>query len=169
MKILARRGSCLDFAGDAVLFFHHSDIRPLEGALALLDWKCNAAVSRLLKRKKGLLEFGRMSILAPQGKIPAEKALITGLGPYGSLDRDLCAEAVRIALKGASDIGVTKLALDMGILENGIAEGFGEDLDGVLGKMDLPEPFTVALFRPGKEPYDNPAREAGSAGGTLES
>ena len=150
MRILVRRGSCLDFAGDAVLFFHHSDIRPLEGNLALLDWRCNGAVSRLLKRKTDLMEFGKMSILAPQGKIPAEKVLITGLGPVGSMDGDLRREALLIALRGALKIGGVEIALDTGILEKDLQENLNEDLRKVLGGLDTPGTFTIALFSSGK-------------------
>lgn len=165
MRVQVRRGSCLDFTGDAVLFFHHSDIRPLEGSLALLDWRCNGIVSRLWKKKRDLMDFGRMSIIAPQGKVPASKALITGLGPAGSLDSDLRKEALRIALSGALKVGVVKLALDAGVLEKGLPEGIGEDLNRVLGGLEIPESFAVALFHQGKQVAQKPEKGADRAAG----
>lgn len=168
MRILVRRGNCLDFEGDAVLLFHHSDVVPLEGMVALLDWRCNAILSRLIQKKEGLLEFGRMSILAPQGKIPSEKALVTGLGRTGSLDEDLRAEALKIALKGAWKIGGTRVAIDTGILERDLPGDIGEDLSRVLGELALPEPFTVALFRSRKTPAGRASGDPEPAGKTPE-
>ncbi len=167
MKVLVRRGNCVDFAGDAVLFFHYSDIRPLEGALGLLDWRCNAIVSRLLKEKKDLLEFGRMSILATQGKIPASKALITGLGPFGTMDSDLRAEALRIALKGVRNVGSRKIALDTEILERGFPDGIREDLERILPELDPKGALTLAVFHPGKRPPEELRDKCGNDRGTT--
>jgi|GEM_PF-5502956 len=147
MRVLVRGGNCLDFAGDAVLLFHYSDVRPLEGALGLLDWRCNAVVSRLLKKKRDLFEYGSLSILAPQGKIPSSKVLITGLGPRGSFDADLRREILRISLLGARKVGGSKIALDTGILERDIRENIPEDLAGIIEESDLGPDLTIALFR----------------------
>ena len=147
MRVLVRGGNCLDFAGDAVLLYHYSDVRPLEGVLGLLDWRCNAVVSRLVKKKKNLFEYGKMSILAPQGKIPSSKALITGLGSKRSFDADLRREILRISLLGAQKVGGSKIALDTGVLEGDLGEGIPEDLTGIIEESDLGPDFTIALFR----------------------
>jgi len=168
MKVLVRKGNCLDFAGDVILFFHYSDIRPLKGALGLLDWRCNGIVSRLMKKKRGLFDFGRMSILAPQGKIPAAKVLITGLGPAGSMDSNLRTEALRIALKGAGNVASRKIALDTGILEKDLPEEIGQDLERILGELNLEEPFTIALFRSGRQSSGKSGEEWADDGRTVE-
>jgi hypothetical protein len=161
MRVLVRGGNCLDFAGDAVLLYHYSDVRPLEGALGLLDWRCNAVVSRLVKKKTDLFEYGRMSILAPQGKIPSSKALITGLGPRSSFDADLRREILRISLLGVRRVGGLKIALDTGILERDLGENIPEDLTGIIEESDLGPDFTIALFRYSKR---SAGEERGCAG-----
>lgn len=147
MRVLVRGGNCLDFAGDILLLYHYSDVRPLEGALGLLDWRCNAVLSRLVKKKTDLFEYGRMSILAPQGKIPSSKVLVTGLGPRGSLDADLRREILMISLLGARKVGGSKIALDTGILERDLGENIPEDLTGIIEGSDYGPDFTIALFR----------------------
>jgi len=166
MKIQVRSGSCLDFGGDVLLLFHHSDIRPLVGNLALLDWRCNAAVSQLWKRKEDLLKFGQMTILATQGKVHAGTAILAGLGPVGAFDGDLRRESLRLALRAALDVGAGNVAVDGAVLGGDEGEGVAEDLRNVLGSMEIPRAFTIALFFDDKERPQSYAKEAGSAEGT---
>ena len=93
-----------------MLLFHHSDIKPLTGNLALLDWRCNAAVSILWKRKNDLFNFGQLTILATQGKVPVETVILTGLGASDGFDRDLRKEACRLALGAALKVGAKEVA-----------------------------------------------------------
>jgi hypothetical protein len=95
MNVKVLKGNCLDFQGEVVILFHFSDVIPLTGNPALLDWRCNASVSILLKRKPDLFKFGQLTVLATQGKFPAETVILTGLGASDALDVDLRREAGR--------------------------------------------------------------------------
>jgi hypothetical protein len=148
MKVRVRGGNCLDFGGDALLLFHHSDVRPLTGTLALLDWRCNAAVSRLWKRKEDLLRFGQLTILATQGKVRAGTAILTGLGPMEAIDADLRHEALRLAVVAALGVGAKDVAVDGAALRGDGGEDVKEDLRRVLGSVKTGGNFSVALFLP---------------------
>ena len=166
MKIRVRAGNCLSFGGDALLLFHHSDIRPLVGNVALLDWRCNATVSRLWKRKENLLKFGQLTILATQGKVPAGTAILTGLGPVGAFDGDLRKEALRAAFETALNVGARDVAVDGAVLGGDEGEGVAEDIRSVLGSMKIKGTFTLALFFPDKQRMQSAVGKAESAEGT---
>lgn len=127
MAIQIRGGNALNFRGDALLLFHPSDVRPLTGTLALLDWRCNAAVSILWKRKPDLFKFGQLTVLATNNKVPTETVILTGLGDGEEFGLDLRREAYRLALDAAVNVGGGKIAVegipigevnDMGVLDD---------------------------------------------------
>lgn len=146
MKIQLRGRNCLNYRGDIILLFHHSDIRPLTGNLALLDWRCNAAVSILWKRKTDLFKFGQLTILATQGKVPVETVILTGLGTSGGFDKDLRKEACRLALGAAFKVGAVDVAVDGTSLGSGQENQIADDLRSVIGDMERPGKLKIALF-----------------------
>jgi len=112
MAVQVRGGNLLNYRGDFLLMFHPSDIKPLTGTVALLDWRCNAAVSVLWKKKPDLFKFGQLTVLATQGKVPTQSAILTGLGPEEELGRDLRKEAYRLAIHAAVKLGGGKAAVE---------------------------------------------------------
>ncbi|UCG38927.1 MAG: hypothetical protein JSV00_01450 [bacterium] len=151
MEIQIRGGDCLNYRGDVLLLFHHSDVRPLTGSLALLDWRSNAAVSLLWKKKKELLRFGQLTIIATQGKIPTETVILTGLGPSDEFSADLRREGYRLALEAALKIGAVAMAEDGVPLKKGFDKGVLADLQSALSRTGGAETATVALFVQDKE------------------
>jgi len=165
MKIQVRGGSCLNYKGDAILLFHFSDVRPLTGNLALLDWRCNAAVSILWKNKMDLLKFGQLTIIATQGKIPVDTVILTGLGESGSFDHDLRKEACRLALEAALKVGGAEVAVDGETLAGGLEKEVVEDLRSALVEIENPGRFKISLFAGSKEHKRSRGLTAGAADG----
>jgi hypothetical protein len=146
MKIQVRKGNCLDYKGEVIILFHFSDIRPLTGNLALLDWRCNASVSILWKRKQDLLKFGQLTIIATQGKIPTDTVILAGLGAIDTLDRDLRKEACRLALEAALKVGAREVAVDGSSLVSDQEHITADDIRSILESIDERDALRVAFF-----------------------
>lgn len=151
MAVQIRGGDALNFRGDALLLFHPSDVRPLTGTLALLDWRSNAAVSALWKRKPDLFRFGQLTVLAANRKIPTETVILTGLGTGEDFTRDLRKEAYHLALDAAFKLGGGKVAVEgipiAGVNDKGVLQDLAAAAEVYEDKGDL----TVSLFSSDKE------------------
>ena len=146
MAVQIRGGNALNYRGDVLLLFHPSDVKPLAGTLALLDWRCNAAVSVLWKRKPELFKFGQLTVLATQGKVPTETVILTGLGSGEELGSDLRKEAYRLALDAAVKLGAGKVAVE-GIPLAGLHnKGVLDDLATAARPFEKNGKLTVSLF-----------------------
>ncbi len=152
MAVQVRGGNQLNFRGDALLLFHHSDVRPLCGSLALTDWRLNAAVSILWKRKPELLRFGQLTVVASQGKVPAAKIILAGLGPVEEFSSDLRRETYRLALESAVNLGVIRIAVQGINLEDEAENGSLDDLESALGTIKVRDRLNVSLFSDHREP-----------------
>ena len=151
MAVQIRGGNALNYRGDVLLLFHPSDVKPLTGTLALLDWRCNAAVSVLWKRKPHLFTFGQLTVLATQGKIPTETAILIGLGSGKDFNADLRREAYRLALDAAVRLGGGKVAVE-GIPVSGLYDkGVLDDLTTAARPFEKNGKLTVSLFSTDKE------------------
>jgi len=151
MAIQIRGGNALNFRGDVLLLFHPSDVKPLAGTLAMLDWRCNAAVSILWKRKPDLFRFGQLTVLATRNKIPTETVILTGLGPREEFDRDLRKEAYRLALDAAAKLGGGKVAVEGILFAEPHGKGFMDDLAAVAGPFEKNGKLTLSLFSTDKD------------------
>lgn len=151
MAVQIRGGNALNYRGDILLLFHPSDVKPLKGTLALLDWRCNAAVSRLLKMKPDLFKFGQLTVLATQGKIPTPTVIMTGLGPDEDLDRDLREEAYRLALRAAAGLGGRKVAVEGIPLGGHYEKGVLNDLEKAARVFDNNGQLNVSMFSTDKK------------------
>ena len=151
MAVQIRGGNALNYRGDVLLLFHPSDVKPLAGTLALLDWRCNAAVSVLWKRKPDLFKFGQLTVLATQGKVPTETVILTGLGSGEEFGRDLRKEAYRLALAAAVKLGGGKVAVE-GIPLAGLHDkGVLDDLVAAARPFEKNGQNAVSLFSTDKE------------------
>lgn len=112
MLLRYRGGDILDFRGDLVILGHFCDTKPLTGAIGRFDWRSGAAVSRLWKVRQEMFEFGRLTLVPSQGKIPSAGVLIAGLGPRPSFSRDLRREIHRLSLCAASRMKVGSVAAE---------------------------------------------------------
>lgn len=151
MAVQIRGGDALNYRGDVLLLFHPSDVKPLAGTLGLLDWRCNAAVSVLLKRKPGLFNFGQLTVLATQGKIPTQTVVLTGLGSEEEFSRDLRKEAYRLALEAAAKLGGRKVAIEGIPLGGRHDKGVLDDLVAAAKPFERNGQLTVSLFSVDKD------------------
>jgi hypothetical protein len=151
MAIQIRGGNALNYRGDALLLFHPSDVRPLTGTLALLDWRCNAVVSILWKRKPDLFRFGQLTVLATSSKVPTETVILTGLGSGEEFGLDLRREAYRLALDTAVNLGGSKVAVE-GVPIGGVNDkGVLDDLAAAALPHEKNRKITVSLFSNDKD------------------
>jgi hypothetical protein len=162
--VKVRGGNLLNFRGDALLLFHHSDVRPLDGTVALVDWRLNAAVSILWKRKPDLLRFGQLTVVATQGKLPAETIILAGLGLSEEFSADLRREIYRLAVKSAVSLGLSRVAVQ-GIIVGDEKEDLSlEDLGLTLEAVEGASSLNVSLFSGHRESKTPSASlEAGTA------
>ncbi len=151
MAVQIRGGNALNYRGDVLLLFHPSDVKPLAGTLALLDWRCNAAVSILWKRKPDLFKFGQLTVLATQGKVPTQTVVLTGLGTSEELGRDMRIEAYRLALEAAAKLGGRKVAVEGIPLACVHDKGVLDDLVVAAGPFEENGQLTVSLFSTDKD------------------
>ena len=151
MAVQIRGGNALNYRGDFLLLFHPSDVKPLAGSLALLDWRCNAAVSVLWKRKDDLFKFGQLTVLATQGKVPTQTVVLTGLGPGEEFSRDLRKEAYRLALDATVRLGGGKIAVEGIPLAGQHDKGVLDDLTEAARPFEKNGHLSVSLFSADKE------------------
>ena len=151
MAIQIRGGNALNYRGDALLLFHPSDVRPLTGTLALLDWRCNAVVSILWKRKPDLFKFGQLTVLATSSKVPTETVILTGLGDGEEFGPDLRREAYRLALDAAVNLGGVKVAVEGVPIGEVNDKGVLDDLAAVESQYGKSGKLTVSLFSNDKD------------------
>lgn len=135
LKVLMHDVKGLDT--DAVIVGFHEDVRPLKGAAGALDWLLCGALSRLIVQNRVRGSIGEVALLTSQGKIPAAKIFLVGLGqrgasPAGTLRASACAAA-----RSAVNAGVARAALDcfpiggvpgddaVAAVREGLAEGAG--------------------------------------------
>lgn len=136
----------MNFRGDAMLLFHHSDVRPLEGKIALVDWRLNAAVSILWKRKPELLRFGQLTVVATQGKLPSETIILAGLGNTTEFSGDLRREIYRLAIESSLSLGLSRVAVQGVPLSDEDVDLSLEDLEWAMESVKGADAMNVSMF-----------------------
>jgi hypothetical protein len=97
---------------DALIVGFHEDIRPLKGGAGALDWLLCGALSRLIIQKKVKGAVGDVALLTSNGKVPADKIFMVGLGPRAGSSAESLRNAARTVAASAAGAGVTHAALD---------------------------------------------------------
>jgi Cytosol aminopeptidase family, N-terminal domain len=67
-------------ATEALIVGFHEDVRPLKGFAGELDWLLCGALSSLVLAKKLSGSLGDVALVTSQGKVPAQKIFLVGLG-----------------------------------------------------------------------------------------
>jgi hypothetical protein len=73
----------------AAVFYIYSDIRPPKGPSGTVDWYMNGFISKLIKQGKITGRLNEIALLATQGRIMAQKALLLGLGHSKDVQLDM--------------------------------------------------------------------------------
>jgi hypothetical protein len=122
---------------DALIVGFHEDIRPLKGGAGVLDWLLCGALSRLVIQKKIRGAVGDVALLTSNGKVPADKIFLVGLGPRAGSSAESLRNAAKAAAESAAGAGVAHAALDyfplgdvpgdeaLCAIREGLAEGAG--------------------------------------------
>ena len=124
-------------ATDALIVGFYEDVRPLKGVAGELDWLLCGSLSALILSKKLRGSLGDVALVTSQGKVPAQKIFMVGLGPRSGMTPATLRSAARNAATSAVGAGVRSAAIeyfpssdmphDTGVsaLHQGLNEGAG--------------------------------------------
>ncbi|NOY86173.1 MAG: hypothetical protein GXP52_02585 [Deltaproteobacteria bacterium] len=139
MDVHLRGGEPLKYRGDVILLGHFSDVLPLRGTVASMDWLFNASVSRLWKNRPTLLDFGAQTLIPTQGKLPVSFVILMGLGKEGDFGRDLRREAYRMGIRAMAGLGAERVATEEICMPDDQDLSTVEEFYGVVAELaDLP-------------------------------
>ncbi|PLX72941.1 MAG: hypothetical protein C0614_13265 [Desulfuromonas sp.] len=96
---------------DVVVAPFFEDQRPLLGPSALLDWRLDGQVTRMLLGHSVSGKFGEQLVLRNNGKLKADWVLLIGGGAWRSLDQDRYRQLVQRAVKALIRAGAREPAL----------------------------------------------------------
>lgn len=97
--------------GESVVALYFSDQKPLDGAAALLDWRLDGQLTRMLLDRGITGRAGEHVMLQSNGKLKAGWALFVGGGKWHGLCRETHASLVRHMLSVASQAGFRDISL----------------------------------------------------------
>jgi hypothetical protein len=122
---------------DALIVGFHEDIRPLKGGAGALDWLLCGALSHLIIQKKVRGAVGDVALMTSNGKVPADKIFMVGLGLRAGSSAESLRNAARTAAASSAGAGVIHASLDffplgevpsdeaLGAIREGLTEGAG--------------------------------------------
>ena len=96
---------------ESVVAFYFSDKKLLEGPAALLDWRLDGQLTRMLLSGDVLGKAGEHVMLQNNGKLKSDWVLVVGGGQWAGLSEETHASLIRHMLKVASQAGFTKISL----------------------------------------------------------
>lgn len=99
-------------ATEALIVGFYEDVRPLKGVAGELDWLLCGALSSLVLAKKIRGSLGDVALVASQGKVPAQKIFLVGLGPQAGSTLTTLRSAARTAAASAVGAGVRRAAIE---------------------------------------------------------
>lgn len=96
---------------ESVVAFYFSDKKLLEGPAALLDWRLDGQLTRMLLSGDVLGKAGEHVMLQNNGKLKSDWVLFVGGGQWAGLSEETHASLIRHMLKVSSQAGFTKISL----------------------------------------------------------
>jgi len=102
-----------DVRTEVLILFHPSDEPAPRERLGRLDWILLSAVSRLRARGKFSGERGQSVLLAPDGKIKAERILVMGLGERTDLSWTAYYRLSYQTARTVLDLRCSRIVLDL--------------------------------------------------------
>lgn len=97
--------------GESVVALYFSDQKPLQGAAALLDWRLDGQLTRMVIGRQVHGKAGEHVLLQGNGKIKADWVLFVGGGKWHGLSKETHAALVKHMLQVARKAGFTDLSL----------------------------------------------------------
>lgn len=96
--------------GEVAVVFFFEDDRPLHGAVSLLDWRLNGALTDILLAGKVTGKLGDSVIIRNNGKLDADWALFLGGGKRSRLSRAVWERLLKKGLKICVKAGFDRIA-----------------------------------------------------------
>jgi hypothetical protein len=96
---------------ESVVVFYFSDKKLLEGPAALLDWRLDGQLTRMLLSGDVQGKAGEHVMLQNNGKLKSDWVLFVGGGQWAGLSEETHAALIRHMLKVVSQAGFTKVSL----------------------------------------------------------
>jgi len=97
--------------GEAVVALYFSDVKPLDGPAALLDWRLNGQLTRMLLDGQVKGRAGEHVMLQSNGKLTAKWVLFVGGGKWHGLCSETHGALVRHMVGVASQAGFKSISL----------------------------------------------------------
>ncbi len=97
--------------GDSVVALYFIDQKPLDGPVALLDWRLDGQLTRMLLDREIQGRAGEHVILQNNGKLKADWILFVGGGKWYGLCQETHASLVRHMLSVAQQAGFKDVSL----------------------------------------------------------
>ncbi len=144
-----------EVGAEVLIFFHLEDEPAPRGRLGHVDWILCGAVSRLRARGKFAGARGAIALLAPNGKLKADRILVVGLGHRADLSMVALYRLSYQAARAILDLRCTAVAMEPPFrafpreapaqIQHAFLEGFVAELRR--GQPDAA--FTVTLLASG--------------------
>lgn len=130
-----------------------SDVRPLRGLAAEIDWIHQGVLSRLILGEKISGKVGETILLATQRKLPTSKVLIQGLGDKRSFNGSSFHSSNMNALASVFQLGVRRCALELfGINQSSLGTGdYVEIMTEVIRRHSDGKDLEASLLVPGED------------------
>lgn len=98
-------------SGDSVVALYFTDQKPLQGSVALLDWRLDGQLTRMLSNGDVHGRAGEHVLLQSNGKLKASWALFVGGGKWDGLCQETHASLVRHMISAARQAGLKDVSL----------------------------------------------------------
>jgi hypothetical protein len=123
--------------GESVAALFFSDQKPLQGPAALLDWRLEGQLTRMLLDGKVHGHAGEHVALQNNGKLQADWALLVGGGKWHGLCLDTYATLIRHMLKVAAQAGFKDVSLTFMPHAEAPPDFFQQQIENVLAAEGL--------------------------------
>lgn len=134
--------------GDSVVALYYSDQRPLAGPAALLDWRLDGQLTRMLLDGQIKGKAGEHVLMQGNGKLKADWVLFVGGGKWQGLCRETHASLVRHMLEVAGKAGFHDLALCLIPCEDMRADDLQAQVEAALAWIGLSVRTCLLSCRP---------------------
>lgn len=123
-----------DLEAEAVVVLYFSDKRVLDGPGALLDWRLNGQLTRMLLNGDIQGKAGEHVMLQNNGKLKADWVLFVGGGKWAGLCEETHAALIRHMLGVAGQAGFKKVSLAFMPHEDVSAEALKQQISKALSR-----------------------------------
>ena len=152
VKVILQDIKKLETGALIVGFFE--DVRPLKGLAGELDWLLCGALSSLIIKHKLSGALGELALLTSQGKVPASKIFMLGLGPRRGISLETLRNAACSAAAAVAGVGAASAALEHFITPELSPEAAVSSLRQGLAEGSQGSSMEISLLAPDAASYE---------------